>query len=522
MKNGNGGAVGRELDLVIVNPGAQKQVYQGLSGNLTAIEPPVWVGLIATFVRNRGESVRIIDAEAEGLSPEEVGRKVAELNPYLVAVIVFGSQPSASTQKMTSAGKTCAAVRSFAPATRTILGGVHVSALPEKTLREEPVDFVCEGEGPVTILGLLQILKNGKLEMLSQVPGLWYWKSDEIIPTSPAPVSDDLDRDFPQVAWDLLPMEKYRAHNWHCYGRLEDRQPYAVLYTSLGCPFKCTFCCINAPFGKPSIRYRNPRSVIKEIELLVETYGVKSIKILDEMFVLNRRHVTDICDLVIERGYNLNFWAYARVDTVQEQMLEKMKKAGINWLALGIESGSKHVRDGVLKKFDQNDIKETVRAIQNAGINVIGNYIFGLPDEDLQSMQDTLELALELNCEFANFYCAMAYPGSKLYDMAVEKKWPLPEKWHGFSQHGVETLPLPTEHLTAGQVLRFRDEAFQTYFNNPKYLSYVEKIFGKVTVTHLKEMVSQKIQRRWYDIQPSIEEVRNSGETFDNTRELRF
>ncbi|MBI3351124.1 MAG: cobalamin B12-binding domain-containing protein [Nitrospirae bacterium] len=494
--------VKNRLDLVLVNPGAQKQVYQGLSHTLTAFEPPVWVGLIATFARNRGLAVRIIDAEAEGYSPEETGEQIAKLNPVLAAVIVFGSQPSASTQKMTAAGKTCEAIKRLAPETKTILGGVHVSALPERTLREETVDFVCEGEGPFTIVELLRVLKSNEPNELEDVPGLWYHKSGQICANPPAPVSDDLDRDFPEVAWDLLPMEKYRAHNWHCFGRLEDRQPYAVLYTSLGCPFKCTFCCINAPFGKPSIRYRSPQSVLQEIDILVKNYKVKSIKILDEMFVLNKKHVLDICDLIIERGYDLNFWAYARVDTVQEDMLVKMKGAGINWLALGIESGSKHVRDGVLKKFGQDDIKETVRLIQNAGINVIGNYIFGLPDEDFQSMQDTLDLAMELNCEFANFYCAMAYPGSKLYNLAIEKGWALPEKWHGFSQHGIDTLPLPTEHLTAGQVLRFRDEAFQTYFNNPKYLSYIEEKFGQETVAHLKEMVSHKIERCFYDKQP--------------------
>lgn len=490
------------LDLVLVNPGAQNQVYQGLSQTLTAIEPPVWVGLIATFALKRDITVQIIDAEAEGYSPEEVGKKIAGLNPVLAAVIVFGSQPSASTQKMTAAGATCKAIRHCAKETKSIIGGVHVSALPERTLLEEDVDFVCEGEGPVTIVELLRVLKGNGPDELKAVPGLWYRKSEQICSNPPAPVSDDLDRDFPGVAWDLLPMDKYRAHNWHCFGRLEDRQPYAVLYTSLGCPFNCSFCCINAPFGKPSIRYRSPKSVIREIDLLVKNYKVKSVKILDEMFVLNKRHVIEICDLIIERGYKLNFWAYARVDTVHEDMLAKMKMAGINWLALGIESASKHVRDGVSKKFGQEEIKETVRAIQNAGINVIGNYIFGLPDDDFQSMQDTLELAIDLNCEFANYYSAMAYPGSKLFNLAIEKGWSLPEKWHGFSQHGKETLPLPTEHLTAGQVLRFRDEAFQKYFNNPKYLSYIEKQFGLETVEHIKQMASHKIERLWYDKEP--------------------
>ncbi|MBI4396754.1 MAG: radical SAM protein, partial [Elusimicrobia bacterium] len=371
------------------------------------------------------------------------------------------------------------------------------------TMEEESVDFVAEGEGSITIVELLQVLRSGGIDGLSKVRGLWYRENGAIRSAPPAPISDDLDRDYPAVAWDLLPMDKYRAHNWHCFGCLQDRQPYGVLYTSLGCPFKCSFCCINTPFGKPKIRYRSPQSVIEEIDLLVNKYHIKTIKIIDELFFLQRQHVEEICDLIISRVYDLNFWAYARVDTVKEDLLPKLKKAGINWLALGIESGSKHVRDGVEKgRFGQEDIRRVVRMIQDAGLYIIGNYIFGLPDDDMQSMQDTLDLALDLNCEFANFYCAMAYPGSKLYTMAVENKWALPDRWHAFSQHGVDALPLPTEHCTAGQVLRFRDNAFQIYFNDPLYLARVEKVFGRETVTHIREMASRPVTRRHYDDLP--------------------
>lgn len=489
--------MGSRLDVVLINPGAQQQVYQGLSSDgLTAIEPPVWVGLLATFARNHGLSVQIVDAEAEGFDPDAVGRRVAELDPRIAMVVAFGSQPSASTQKMTAAGLSCGAIRQHAPGTRTMLGGVHVSALPERTLAEEPVDFVCEGEGPYTLLHLVEALK-GERELVS-VPGLWYREGGEVHHNAPAQLIQDLDAELPGVAWDLLPMARYRAHNWHCFGRLHERQPYAVIYTSLGCPFRCSFCCINAPFGSPGIRYRSPKSVVDELELLQRTYGVKTIKILDEMFVLNPKHVLEICDLILERGLAFNFWAYARVDTVRDFMLEKMKAAGFNWLALGIESGSRHVRDGVEKgRFGSEQIVRVVQAIQAAGIHVIGNYIFGLPDDDHQSMTETLELAMELNCEMANFYSAMAYPGSKLYGMAVEKGWALPERWHGFSQHAIDTLPLPTEHVSAGHVLGFRDQAFHVYFGNPRYLASVEAKFGRETRQHIEALIEKRLVRRF-------------------------
>ena len=483
------------LDLVLVQPGSRMEVYQRLGSTLTAIEPPVWAGLMATFARARGYSVEIVDAEADDLAPAEAAGRIADLAPRLAVVVVFGHQPSASTQTMPAAGGICAALRQRAPGIPTLLVGGHVSALPERTLRDEACDFVCQGEGPHTIVGLLEALSSGG-KGYDQVPGLWYREGEALRSTPPAPLLDNLDRDLPQMAWDLLPVPKYRAHNWHCFGALDRRQPYASIYTSLGCPFKCTFCCINSPFGKPGYRYRGAGSVIEEIDLLVSKYGVRNIKILDEMFVLNYQHVESVCERIIERGHDLNIWAYARVDTVKERILDRLKRAGINWLALGIESGSQHVRDGAQKTFGRADIAATVRAIQAAGIHVIGNYIFGLPDDDHDTMQATLDLACELNCEFANFYSAMAYPGSRLYDMAIEEGWPLPATWSGYSQHSVDTLPLPTKFVSAAEVLRFRDRAFEIYFNRPEYLQMVGRKFGPETAAHVREMASHRLERK--------------------------
>jgi len=495
----------RQLDLVLVNPGNRTQVYQSLAGTLTAVEPPVWTGLMATFCRQRGFSVDVIDAHAEELTPLETAERIRETNPRLVAVVVYGHQPSASTQVMPSAGAICRAVKQVAPDLKVLLVGGHVAALPERTLHDEEADFVCGGEGPHTVAQLLEAL-NERHPDYAKVQGLWYREGAEIRSTPPAPLVQNLDHEMPGLAWDLLPMEKYRAHNWHCFGHLQ-RQPYASLYTTLGCPYHCSFCCIQAPFrtgeavlglreGVNSYRFWSPQAVVAQIDRLVNDYGVRNIKIADEMFVLNMKHVHGICDLIIERGYDLNFWAYARVDTVRgEGTVEKLKRAGFNWLTFGIEAASERVRNDVDKAFSQEEIFKTLERIRAGGINALGNYIFGLPEDDLDTMQQTLDLAGELNCEFANFYSAMAYPGSQLYNIALKNGWPLPAAWSGYSQHSVDTLPLPTKYLSGVEVLRFRDDAFQAYFINPRYLSMVEKKFGPETVAHIREMTSYTLQR---------------------------
>jgi len=183
-------------------------------------------------------------------------------------------------------------------------------------------------------------------------------------------------------------------------------------------------------------------------------------------------------------------------------MLDKLKRAGVNWLAFGIEAASEKVRDDVDKGFDQEEIFRTIGKVRAAGINVIGNYIFGLPEDDLESMQATLDMALDLNCEFANFYSAMVYPGSQLYTLAVKERWPLPEKWSGYSQHSFDSLPLPTKHLSGPEVLRFRDEAFQAYFTNPDYLQMVRKKFGIETARGIEEMAAHTLKRKYLAQEP--------------------
>lgn len=486
-----------KTDIVFINPGDKRQIFQGLSGELVAIEPPYWIAVLSSYLRNRGFLVKIIDSNAENISPEETAYAVNKISPLLSAVIVYGSQPSASTQNMTIAGKICKALKNITNS-KVIIGGLHPSSLPEKTLKEEAADFVIEGEGFVTLVKLLEKIKSNSKDF-KNVPGLWYRQGKKILSNQRAKMVSNLDEVMPIAAWDLLPMEKYRAHNWHCFDDINRRQPYAAIYTSLGCPYSCEFCCINAPFGQPGIRYRSPKLVVREIDYLVKKYGVKNIKFIDELFVLNEKHYMTIVEMLIKRKYKLNIWAYARLDTLNMGNLKKMKKAGINWLALGIESANKLVRDGVNKGVKKENIKEIVRKIQLADIRVVANFIFGLPDDDLKTMKETLDFADELNAEWVNFYCAMAYPGSKLYNIARKEGWKLPEVWHGYSQHSYETLPLPTKYLSAKEVLRFRDKAFNHYFKNPRYLNMIRSKFGADAYNHVKYMTKTKLKRKLFE-----------------------
>ena len=480
--------------VLIVNPPARSGVYGQLT-NLAAVEIPVWAGIIANYLRHHDYQVEVLDAEVEGLSEVQTAKRIRSARPDLAVFTIYGQQPSASTQCLPAAE---GVVRDAG--VRSIALGTHPSALPLKTLREGPWTYVAQGEGHRTVRGLLQVLDG--MHGLEGVEGLWRWVDNKVVGPKVSPMNSiDLDAELGGRGFSFFDFDQYRAHNWHAFG-YPSRSPYASLQTSLGCPFACTFCCINAPFGGTGIRFWSPGNVSKHFYQL-GLRGVTHVKIPDEMFLLNPRHVEAICDALIDLRGDFNIWAYARVDTCRnERLLEKMKRAGFNWLGIGIESGSEHVRDGVAKgAFGQLEIVTAVKKVQAQGIAVGANYIFGLPDDTIETMQGTLELACELNTEWANFYCAMAYPGSQLHKDAQGRGWRLPEDpggpgWIGYSQHNYETLPLPTEHLSAAEVLRFRDAAFHYYFDRPEYFSMLERKFGEAAVQQVQDMLAKGPIRR--------------------------
>lgn len=478
------------VDVLFIHPGNHEKTYQSLSKEHVAIAPPTWTSLLAGFIRNKGYSVAIHDTNIDGFDAK---LELYTYSPKLVVIMVYGHQPSASTQTMSSASIIANKIKKCNELLPIAMGGTHPSALPERTLCEESIDYVIIGEGAYQILDLLEHIIHGK--DIDYISGIAYKTEDLVIKNKPALLINDLDKELSDYAFDLLPsLDKYRCHNFHAFG-YSSRSPYVVLNTSLGCPYNCNFCCINVLYGKNIIRYWSVETVIRWIDELVNKHQVKHIRFDDELFILDNNRVEKICDELIKRNYNLNIWAYARVDTISERLLHKMKKAGINWICLGIESANKNVCLGVNKKINK-DIREVVKNVKDSNINIQGNFMFGLPDDTLDTMQETLDLATNLNCEYINFYCTMPYPGCELYEKNKIYSSIIPETWNGYSQHSYETKPLPTKYISAKEVLNFRDNAFYKYFSNKNYLNMIEDKFGEKVKSEIINMLKIKIKRK--------------------------
>ncbi len=509
------------IDCVFVNASSNSVAFQELANNYSAVETPTWALLLADSARSKGFKVKIIDAEAERLTDSEVSSRLQDLNPSLIVLVVYGGSPNAGTTCMIGASRTAKELAKHF--SNIAFVGSHVSALPKEVLAANYVDIVFTNEGVYALHNLLSLIRlkpNEWKDELAMIKGIGYKdKNKNIILNDPEKIvpQDRMDIDLPGYAWDLLPFKKrpldlYRSHYWHSNFNDQERTPFAAIYTSLGCVYGCGFCMINilnrtdnndgiSSSDSRIMRFWSKQWISKELEKLAG-YKVKTLKFSDEMFYYNEKHYIPILEALEKQNHEFNIWCYARVDTVRPKHLARFKNAGINWLCLGIESGNRLVRREVSKgSFKDVKVESVVEEIQRNGLFVLGNYIFGLPEDDMQTMQDTLSMALEMPTEHANFYTCVALPGSPLYVEALAQGKPLPnhDEYEKFAFLSYEHIPLASAYCSQVEILEFRDRAWNKYFTNKRYLNFVEERLGKIAKENVIKMSKIKLKRRIID-----------------------
>lgn len=488
------------MNLLIVCP-SSAGLYQDLKTDFAAREPNIWAGLLANAVRKE-HNVLIYDMEITRPSESKFIDDVDQVDPDLVLFVVTGQNPNASTAAMEGAtyASNIIAHRKIA------FVGPHVNSLPLETLEKHPeIDIAFTNEG---VYALKNLLKTD-LKDIGGVNGIAYRDNGEIKLNPPERIvpQDLLEQDLPGVAYDLMPyLDNYRTSTWHTNFK-GDTSPFASIYTSLGCFAKCSFCMINSinrtsnDFNLASdsfniFRYWSPEFTIKQLEYLADK-GVKHLKIADEMFVYRPKHFMTLCELIIDRGLDFNIWAYSRVDTAKPKYLETLRKAGVRHLALGIESANQTVRQEIDKgRFKEVNIREVVDEIVKHDIGVGGNFIVGLPTDNYETMQQTMNLAFELDLANMNVYCSTALPGSPLYLNAKKEGRYLPEKYSEFGFLSYNHIPDSTEFLTPAEVLEFRDYFFDAYFTNPGVLNRMKNKYGEEACENIKKMTSIKLKRK--------------------------
>ena len=505
------------IDVLFINPGNAIGTYQSLAKNYSAIEPPTWALLLSQSCRSIGYKVALIDVNAEMIEFDQVFERIDNLKPRFICFVVYGQNVNAGTTSMAGSIELSNFLKSKNK--NFVIGfiGSHMQALPLETInKEESIDIVFTNEGVYALRNLLE-LNNFSEDNLLKIKGIYFRSknkihmnlSEKIVP------QERMDIDLPGYAWDLLPYKEkpfdlYRSPMWHAEYNEDYRTPYAAIQTSLGCKFGCDFCMINIlnrndneEIGVASnysfMRHWSPDFIIKEFDKLI-SYGVKTIKITDEMFLLNPKFFKPLCEKLSERNKEdkLKIWAYSRVDTIKKTGILKMvRKAGIKWLCLGIESSARSIRLEISKgKFEDVNIERIVDEIHKEDINVMANYIYGLPGDNKKTILETLELSKRLCTLGWNTYPSMALPGSKLYKEAIEKKYALPENYEGYSFLSYNTIPLRNDALSAEEILQLRDKAFEEYHSYKPFLKKIKNKFGQIAVDNINQMIRVKLKRK--------------------------
>lgn len=432
------------MKIALIIPSAH-DVYRQITRS-SKRQPSLGAAYLTAAAMQAGLDITLLDADAlDYIGDAAVTRLLAE-NPDLIGI-------SLTTPLVSEGIALAAGLRARGYRGHLTLGGAHPSALPAETLALIPgADSVVIGEGEQTLVELARAIEAGM--DLTAVPGLAIRTSAGEVALTPArPLVADLDS-LPMPALEQLPMERYVSPMWGD----DARQRMGVLITSRGCPGRCEFCASHMLWGR-RVRYHSIERVVAEVRRLVQQYAVDYLVFNDDTFTLQKSRCLAILHALEEAGLRRPFMVTSRVDTVDTEFLTALQHAGCFLITYGIESGSEYVLRAIHKNITLDQVRRAVQAARDTGIKVVGNFMFGHWPDTVESCRATLEFASELHCDISQFAVCIPYPGSELYQRAMEHGLLLPTgDYRDFGYYG--NMPWIHPNLTREELLAFQREAY--------------------------------------------------------------
>lgn len=418
-------------------------------GAWTAVWAPISLALSAALLERSGFVVKINDCIVEDIDWQRLEAIVSEYKPNIV---VFNAV-TPSIESDLNVARMC---KKLNPQIKTIAFGIHVTVLPEENLQKEPgLDFIIRGEPEFTLNELALALRYDR--DISTIDGISYRRDNQIIHNSDRLPEDNLDK-LPFPAWHLIHPENYRMP-------FTD-EPFLLIATSRGCPYTCSFCADNAYYGR-KLRLRSPAKIVEELAWVKGTFNISQFLFWSESFTLNRRFVTEVCERIIRKNLPIRWVCNSRVDHVDKELLKKIKQAGCWMIGFGIESGSQEILDRTNKKTTLEQAISAVRWSKEVGLEVTGHVVLGLPGDNSQTIRQTIDFVKSLDLDFAQFYCAVPFPGSRLYKEALEKGWINTSLWHRFEQN---YSILDLDDIKAEEIMNWRRCAYREFYLRPKII----------------------------------------------------
>jgi anaerobic magnesium-protoporphyrin IX monomethyl ester cyclase len=423
--------------------------------------PPLGLAYVAASLRGHGFDVEILDPTFED---KAYVLKRLSVPDYDVLGI------SAYTMNFNLGLEFALFAKSKNPDGRVVFGGIHPTILSEEVIRKEGIDFVVAGEGEQTMVELAEALENQS--SLESVSGLIFKKNGQRVVNPPRALIQNLDG-LPFPARDLLPMKSYlTAH----FGRSAwaVRQPSTTIVTTRGCPFRCTYCSSHLMFGRRT-RYRSVANILDEIEMLIRDYGVRGLSIVDDTFIISRKHIYELADEMKKRKIKIEFICNGRVDIIDKDVLKALKEVGCVGIAFGVESGSQYVLDHILKKgITLEQVRKAFQWAHEVGIPTDAYFMIGIPGETEKDIQETIRFSKTLRASAANFAITIPMPKTELFDLALEKGEISAKSWNDFDYTGdpvFESTLLDKERVKELEKKAVRSFYFSTRFLFDQLLS---------------------------------------------------
>jgi len=465
-------------DVLLIHPRDESQVKKGIG----IMIPPLNLMYLGAALEDASISVKIIDDDLYQLGFEKVADLASKIDPAVVGV-------TATTATINNALNHIKSVKNILPNVLTVIGGSHATFVPDETLKSEgALDVVVIGEGEETIVDIAQKYEKTENKELSEIKGIAYKDDGKIRMTSSRPLIENLDN-LPFPARHLVPFKSYRTSS-----------QAGGMITSRGCVFSCNYCSSSLIMGK-KFRTRSPENVVDEMEELVNKYGVKDIAFLDDIFMLNKRRAMEIADEIRSRGLDLGFITSSRVDTVNRDLLEHLKSAGMDTLYCGIESGSQRVLDLMGKGITLKQAEDAIKVTKEVGINIMGSFILGYPGETEREMDQTIDFAIKLDPDYSQFSILTPFPGTPLYYELKEKGLLDTEDWNKYSVLD-PVIKYEKFGLSKETVGRKLAKAYLKFYLRPKYLINHRYLIKNLIKTLLGSYIIPKLKggtpEGWY------------------------
>ncbi len=410
---------------------------------------PLSLAMLAAYVREKGnyqcDLIDFEDIEPAGIS--QMANTIVQKNPAYVCL-------TALTPRFPTTVRIAGAIKSLCPDIITIVGGPHVTGLPQYSLFDG-IDYAIAGEGEQALLELLNTIENG--QHVGNIANLVYRQNGAVCVNPVRPFIDDLDL-MPRPAWDLMNISAYKDPTYFPDSHL-------AIYTTRGCPYSCSFCA-SAVTWKRKVRYHSIENVIEQIKYIVNELGIHDIMFWDDTFAIDQDRAIEICNRICDEQLDIRYTAQFRADACTSDLVKALLKSGCSFGHIGVESGNDKMLEQIGKGETKEQFREAVKIMKSLNLPCIASYIIGLPGDTHETIQETIDFAFELDAEQSKFMILTPLPGTKVYDMAVQRGLADPNSLEQLEAlNYYDSVSINLSNVSDEDLIRYQDIAYERFDN---------------------------------------------------------